>query len=49
MYSWFSRINTKNLEELLDIIDFGLYSRIIGIIGANLDSSRSVWLFTIYY
>ena len=33
--------NTKNIEELLDIIDFGLNSRTVGITGANLDSSRS--------
>ena len=32
---------TKNIEELLDIIDFGLNSRTVGITGANLDSSRS--------
>ena len=33
--------HTKNIEELLDIIDFGLKSRTVGITGANLDSSRS--------
>ena len=33
--------NTKNIEELLDIIDFGFNSRTVGITGANLDSSRS--------
>ena len=33
--------HTKNIEELLDIIDFGLNSRTVGITGANLDSSRS--------
>ena len=33
--------HTKNVEELLDIIDFGLNSRTVGITGANLDSSRS--------
>ena len=33
--------NTKNIEELLNIIDFGLNSRTVGITGANLDSSRS--------
>ena len=33
--------HTKNIEELLDIIDFGLNSRTVGIAGANLDSSRS--------
>ena len=33
--------NTKNIQELLDIIDFGLTSRTVGITGANLDSSRS--------
>ena len=32
---------TKNIEELLDIIDYGLNSRTVGITGANLDSSRS--------
>ena len=32
---------TKNIKELLDIIDFGLNSRTVGITGANLDSSRS--------
>ena len=33
--------NTKNIQELLDIIDYGLTSRTVGITGANLDSSRS--------
>ena len=33
--------HTKNIEELLNIIDFGLKSRTVGITGANLDSSRS--------
>ena len=33
--------HTKNIEELLDIIDFGLNSRTVGVTGANLDSSRS--------
>ena len=33
--------NTKNIQELLDIIDYGLNSRTVGITGANLDSSRS--------
>ena len=33
--------HTSNIEELLDIIDFGLNSRTVGITGANLDSSRS--------
>ena len=33
--------HTKNIEELLDLIDFGLNSRTVGITGANLDSSRS--------
>ena len=33
--------HTKNIEELLDIIDYGLNSRTVGITGANLDSSRS--------
>ena len=33
--------NTKNIQELLDIIDNGLNSRTVGITGANLDSSRS--------
>ena len=33
--------NTKNIQELLDIIDYGLASRTVGITGANLDSSRS--------
>ena len=33
--------HTKNIEELLDITDFGLNSRTVGITGANLDSSRS--------
>ena len=33
--------HTKNIEELLNIIDFGLNSRTVGITGANLDSSRS--------
>ena len=32
---------TKNIKELLDIIDFGLNSRTVGVTGANLDSSRS--------
>ena len=36
-----SEKHTKNIEELLDIIDFGLNSRTVGITGANLDSSRS--------
>ena len=33
--------NTKNIQELLDIIDYGLTSRTVGITGVNLDSSRS--------
>ena len=33
--------NTKNIQELLDIIDYGLSLRTVGITGANLDSSRS--------
>ena len=33
--------HTKNIEELLDLIDFGLNCRTVGITGANLDSSRS--------
>ena len=33
--------NTKNIQELLDIIDYGLNSRTVGITGVNLDSSRS--------
>ena len=33
--------HTKSIEELLDLIDFGLNSRTVGITGANLDSSRS--------
>ena len=33
--------NTKNLNELMAIIDHGLNARTVGITGANLDSSRS--------
>lgn len=33
--------NTKNLDELMALIDFGLKSRTVGVTGANLDSSRS--------
>ena len=33
--------NTKNIQEILDIIDYGLTSRTVGVTGANLDSSRS--------
>ena len=41
MYSWSSKKNTENIKKLLDIIDFGLNSRTLGIRGANLDSLRS--------
>ena len=33
--------NAKNINELMNLIDFGLNSRTVGITGANLDSSRS--------
>ena len=33
--------HTKNIQELINIIDYGLSSRTVGITGANLDSSRS--------